>query len=267
MTEKRQHAYTTEDEDPNPAPETSHAERARTLLSLNQIGVLSTHSKICDGFPFGSTMPYALDEAGCPLFLISNMAMHTKNLKADPRASLFVTSLDSVGDPLGAGRLTLVGTSEQVREEVLEKARSAYLSVHENAKYYVDFADFSFWRLVTERLYFVGGFGVMGWVEKTDFDAASPDPLAQFAAGIIEHMNADHEDSMLRIALNEKKIQGSEAVMTSVDRLGFEMRLKTPERIRSVRIAFPGEVRDSDQCRQAFIQLVHQARRDDEATH
>lgn len=267
MTEKRQHAYTTEDEDPNPAPETSHAERARTLLSLNQMGVLSTHSKICEGFPFGSTMPYALDEAGRPLFLISNMAMHTKNLKADPRASLFVTSLDSDGDPLGAGRLTLVGTTEQVPDEDLEKARAAYLALHENAKYYVDFADFSFWRLVTERLYFVGGFGVMGWVEKTDFDAATADPLAQFAAGIIEHMNTDHEDSMLKIALNQKEIQASEAVMTSVDRLGFDIRLKTPDRMRSVRIAFPDEVRDSDQCRQAFIQLAHQARGTDEATN
>ena len=79
MTEQRQHAYTTETEEPNPAPETSYAERARTILSLNQVGVLSTQSNKCEGFPFGSTMPYALNDAGQPLFLISAMAMHTKN--------------------------------------------------------------------------------------------------------------------------------------------------------------------------------------------
>ncbi len=92
MTKQRQHAYTTKTEEPNPAPETSHAERARTMLSLNQVGVISTHSKKCQGFPFGSTMPYALDDAGRPLFLISSMAMHTQNLKADPHASLSVTT-------------------------------------------------------------------------------------------------------------------------------------------------------------------------------
>ena len=84
MTEQRQHAYTTETEEPNPAPETSYAERARTILSLNQVGVLSTNSNKCEGFPFGSTMPYALDDAGRPLFLISAMAMHTKNTFTRP---------------------------------------------------------------------------------------------------------------------------------------------------------------------------------------
>ena len=103
MAEQRQHAYTTETEETNPAPETSYAERARTMLSLNQVGVLSTHSNKCEGFPFGSTMPYALDDAGRPLFLISAMAMHTKNLQADPHASLFVTVPEAQSDPLGFG--------------------------------------------------------------------------------------------------------------------------------------------------------------------
>jgi len=144
MTKQRQHAYTTETEEPNPAPETSYAERSRTMLSLNQVGVLSTNSNKCEGFPFGSTMPYALDDAGRPLFLISTMAMHTKNLQADPRASLFVTVAEAQSDPLGAGRMTLIGTAEPVPTDDLAEARAAYLARHENAKYYVDFADFSF---------------------------------------------------------------------------------------------------------------------------
>jgi putative heme iron utilization protein len=70
---------------------------------------LSTLSRKQPGFPFGSVMPYGLDEPGRPLFLISTMAMHTQNLKADSRASLLVTQDGGDGDPLGASRVTLVG--------------------------------------------------------------------------------------------------------------------------------------------------------------
>ncbi len=260
MTKQRQHAYTTETEELNPAPETSYAERARTMLSLNQVGVLSTHSNKCAGFPFGSTMPYALDDAGRPLLLISTMAMHTKNLQANPHASLFVTVPDAQSDPLGAGRMTLIGKAEPVPEEDLAAARAAYLACHENAKYYVDYEDFSFWRLNPVDLYFVGGFGVMGWIEHSDFEQAVPDPLAEAAADILEHMNNDHASAMIDIARHEKGVSASEAKMTAVDRLGFHLRLKTPERVRSVRIGFPNEVRSSDECRNALVAMVKQAR-------
>src|SRR3954449_7087061 len=89
-------------------PEPSFAERARTLLYLGRVGGLSTVSRKQPGFPFGSVMPYGLDDHGRPIFLISTMAMHTQNLQADPRASLLVTQ-DDGGDPLGASRVTLLG--------------------------------------------------------------------------------------------------------------------------------------------------------------
>ena len=90
-------------------PEPSFAERARTLVHLRRVGSLSTHSRKQPGFPFGSVMPYALDDHANPVFLISTMAMHTQNLLADPRSSLLVTQPDAGGDPLGASRVTLAG--------------------------------------------------------------------------------------------------------------------------------------------------------------
>ncbi len=260
MTEPRQHAYTNETEEPNPAPETSYAERTRTLLFLNQVGVLSTQSKKQKGFPFGSTMPYALDSSGRPLFLISSMAMHTKNLLADPHASLYVCDSEAHSDPLGAARMTLIGNAEPIPPDDIATARGAYLARHENAKYYVDFADFSFWRLNPIDLYFIGGFGVMGWIEVSDFQKAFPDPLAEAAPGILEHMNQDHAPAMIEIAQHAKGISASEAKMTAVDRLGFHLRLKTPERIRSVRIGFTEEVHTAEECRQTLVAMVKQAR-------
>ena len=84
-------------------PEPTYAERARTLIHLGRIGSLSTLSLQQQGFPFGSVMPYGLDDRGRPIFLISTMAMHTQNVQADSRASLLVTQPDATGDPLGAG--------------------------------------------------------------------------------------------------------------------------------------------------------------------
>ena len=259
-TKTREHSYTTEPEDINPAPETSYAERARTIAATNGQGVLSTHSNKVEGFPFGSTMPFALDAKGRPIFLISGMAMHTQNLAKNARGSLFITVPEAQTDPLGAARLTLVGSATKVPESDLESARETYLARHENAKYYVDFKDFSFWRLDVIELYFVGGFGVMGWVTSSDYATAESDPLAESAGGIIEHMNADHEAAMLDIAKHMKKITASEAKMTSVDRLGFHVRLKTTERVRSVRIGFPGEVKTAGDCRKVLMAMVKEAR-------
>src|ERR1700726_4312861 len=133
----RQHAYSGP---PLPQlPEPSHAERTRTLLSLATVGTLSSVSRKHSGFPFGSLMPYALDPAGRPIFLISTMAMHTQNLKADPRASLFVTQPAPDGDVLGAARVTLVGSVLQLSEAEKPAARTLYLKAHPNSQYWVDF--------------------------------------------------------------------------------------------------------------------------------
>ena len=262
MAKTRQHSYTTTEHDPNPAPETSYAERSRTLLHLGKVGVLSTHSQKQEGFPFGSVMPYALDAAGSPLLLISSMAMHTQNLVGDPRASLFVTVPEAKegGDPLGAARLSVIGEASKVPKAELESVREVYLSRHENARYWVDFKDFAFYRMEVVDLYFVGGFGVMGWVEKDEFSRADPDPLAEAASGILAHMNADHAEALVHIARNVKGIEAEEAKMTAVDRLGFHVRLETPKRVRSVRIGFPFEVRSSQDCRTALVGMVKEAR-------
>src|ERR1700723_3058390 len=82
----------------------------------------------------------------------------------------------------------------------LPEARRAYLDRHANSRYWVDFEDFSFYRMDVLDVYYVGGFGVMGWVQAPEYDQAQPDPLADAAAGIVEHMNADHKDALILLA-------------------------------------------------------------------
>ena len=194
----RKHAEPAPASDQPAIPEPSYAERARTLMHLGRVGSLSTLSRKQPGFPFGSVMPYGLDEQGRPIFLISTMAMHTQNLKADARASLLVTQDDAGDDPLGASRVTLVGNVAPIAKTEVGAARSLYLGRHANSRYWVDFEDFSFYRMDVVDIYFVGGFGVMGWVSASEYASGKPDPLADSMAGIIQHMNADHKDEIGR---------------------------------------------------------------------
>ncbi|MBI4609600.1 MAG: DUF2470 domain-containing protein [Candidatus Rokubacteria bacterium] len=243
-----------------PAPEPTYAERARTLVYLGRAGTLSTLSVKHPGHPFASLMPYALDERGRPIFLISAMAMHTQNLQADPRASLLVTQPGWTGDPLAAGRVTLMGEALPLAKPDAGAGRAAYLARHPNAAYWVDFEDFGFYRLEVADVYFVGGFAAMDWVSAEAYREARPDPLADAAAGIVEHMNRDHPDALLTLARVRAGATADEASMVSVDRLGFKLRLRSGQRLYSVRIAFPREVTTPEFARAAFIEMLRTAR-------
>src|SRR5437660_9129957 len=129
----RKHAGVGPASDEPTVPEPSFSERARTLMYLGRIGSLSTLSRKQPGFPFGSVMPYGLDDHGRPIFLISTMAMHTQNLRADARASLLVTQDDSGGDPLGASRVTLVGNVRPLQEPEVAESHELYLARDGNA--------------------------------------------------------------------------------------------------------------------------------------
>jgi len=242
-----------------PVPEPTLAERGRTLIELGRIGTLSTHSRKQPGFPFGSVMPYAPDQQGRPVFLISNMAMHTQNLKADARASLLVMQ-EGGDDPLGAARITLVGEALPVPAAETGAVRELYLGRHENARYWVDFDDFGFYRLRPADVYFIGGFGVMGWVTADEYAGSEPDPLANFSAGILRHMNQDHAEALVLLAHAAGEAGAEAASMTAVDRLGFHLRLRSGERMHGARIAFPREVRDNAEVRAVLVEMTRAAR-------
>jgi putative heme iron utilization protein len=202
-------------------------------------------------------MPYAADPLGRPVFLISSMAMHTQNLRQDARASQLITQPDVSGDPLGAARVTLLGAAAEVPAA---DVRDLYLSRYENAKYWQDFTDFAYFRLEVSGVYFIGGFGVMGWISAEDYQNAAPDPLAEAAPGIIQHMNADHAAALLLIARNYAGEAADEAAMTAVDRLGFHLRLKSGDRVHGRRVAFLREVKNSGDARSVLVEMVRQAR-------
>jgi putative heme iron utilization protein len=158
---------------------------------------------------------------------------------------------------ISAARVTILGTTAEVPAA---EVRDLYLSRYENARYWQEYTDFAYHRLEVSSVYFIGGFGVMGWVPADEYTNARPDPLAETAPEIIRHMNADHTDALLLIARRFAGEAATEVSMTAVDRLGFHLRLKTADRVHGRRVAFPREVGNKDEARAVFVEMVLEAR-------
>jgi putative heme iron utilization protein len=109
-------------------------------------------------------------------------------------------------------------------------------------------------------VYYVGGFGVMGCVPASEYYGASPDPLADSAMGIIQHMNADHAATLIVLAKTFAGVDAQEAAVTSVDRLGFNVSLKTEDGTHGGRIAFLREVSNPAAVRDVLAEMPERAR-------
>jgi putative heme iron utilization protein len=122
--------------------------------------------------------------------------------------------------------------------------------------HWVDFDDFAFWRLDVADVYFVGGFGAMDWLTVPGYETARPDPLADAAPGIIEHMNRDHADALVLYARVLGQLAAEAAEMVAVDRLGFKLRVRAADGLHARRIGFPREVASAEQCRVVLIEML-----------
>ena len=239
-------------------PTPTHAERARTLVAQITTGTLCTLAADPEGYPYGSFVTVGFDGAN-PVFLVSTMAEHTRNLQRDPRASLLVAEGGSE-DPLANGRVTLLGLCTRVEGDG-GTARDAFLGTHPNAAYYVDFGDFAFWKLQVASIRYIGGYGRMSWVEAADWHAAEPDPLGASAADIVVHMNDDHAEAMvLYCRAFSRATEITAASMTGVDRYGFEMSAVTADGPRPVRLAFTEPVETPEEARAALVAMLKTAR-------
>jgi heme oxygenase (biliverdin-IX-beta and delta-forming) len=138
---------------------------ARDVLRRCHFGALASHSVRLAGYPFVSHVPLALDGGGRPVMLLSRLAEHTRNLAADPRASLMVSPPGE--DPQAQPRLTLLGDIGPI--EVSATLRERYLRYHPDGADYLGFGDFRFYRLEPQRVRLVGGFARAGWIEPAEW--------------------------------------------------------------------------------------------------
>ncbi|MEQ1612583.1 MAG: pyridoxamine 5'-phosphate oxidase family protein [Hyphomicrobiaceae bacterium] len=144
------------------------ATEAQALVIAGGTGALGTLDRQ-SGTPYVSLVTVACTPDGAPVLLLSGLAMHTRNLIADSRASLLYSAGRGADDPLTLARVTLLGTLERTSDAA---ARAAYLLRHPQASDYADFGDFAFYLLKIERAHFIGGFGRIVELSRSDFAGA-----------------------------------------------------------------------------------------------
>lgn len=228
------------------------AEAARLLVARNHQGIMSTLSEELDGHPFGSVVAFAPDQRGMPNILISSIAEHTRNIKADPRVSLTLTEPGADGQALG--RVTLVGRA--LPTDATDEVTSRYYARFPQAASYHQAHDFAFYRIEVSRVRYIGGFGRIHWLESGDVCRRNPFDVAS-EQRMIAHMNADHVDAMREYC----RMAGVEAGtatprMSAIDAEGFDLMLDK----LLVRIPFEAPVATPDEVRKAMVAMVRRAR-------
>ena len=236
----------------------SAAEEARTIAASTNTGTLA--SLTATGDPWASFVTYGL-LAGAPVLCVSNLAEHGRNLSGDPRASIAIVAAATDSDPLANSRITLAGVVERPGADELAAARQAHLDAVPAAKYYVDYSDFTLWVLRVDRVRWVGGYGRMDSATGPDYSVAEPDPIQPVALGAIEHLNADHADSL---ALMAKTLGGYPdtiaATCTGADRYGLDLKITTERGIAYRRVSYAERLESADQLRAAAVELTRRAR-------
>src|SRR5471032_3413778 len=171
-------------------------ELARSLLRRRRQGALATLMR-GSGDPYCSLVNVASHCDGSPILLISRLALHTQNILGDARVSLMLDER-AEGDPLEGARIMLAGRAEEAAAADLEILRRRYLNAHPSAEVFVDFKDFSFFRIRPAAAHLVAGFGRIVDLKPAQFltDISDAAALLEAEPGAIAHMNEDHRDAM-----------------------------------------------------------------------
>ena len=229
---------------------------ARSLLRRSRQGALATLMP-GSGDPYCSLVNVASHCDGSPILLISRLALHTQNILGDARVSLMLDER-AEGDPLEGARIMLAGRAVQASDAEEAVLRRRYLNAHPSAEVFVNFKDFSFFRIRPAAAHLVAGFGRIVDLTPEQFLTEISDAAALLEAeqGAVEHMNADHRDAM---NLYATKLLGAEEAdwrCTGCDPDGMDMQSGA----RTLRLEFPERVTDATALRKMLVRLAGQAR-------
>jgi heme iron utilization protein len=208
---------------------------AKKLLREARSGALATLMPD-SGDPYCSLVNVATTIDGAPVLLLSKLALHTKNLLADTRASLMLDERKE-GDPLEGARVMLMGRCVKDADTATP---IAYLRRHPDAEMYANFSDFSFYRMEISRVHLVAGFGRIVDLKPRDVltEIADANALVEAQADAIAHMNTDHADACRLYATRLLGAADGDWKCVGIDPEGIELqngrvalRLQFPKRI------------------------------------
>lgn len=235
-------------------------EEVRTVLHHSLRGMLSTFSQKHEGYPSGSMVDIACDDNGFPILAVSSLAVHTKDLLANPRCSLLVAK-----DPEDRTDLviTVHGDAVPVTASDRDDIRAAYLTRHPDA-FWVDFGDFQFMRIEPKVVRFVSGVATAilgsGEYSKEEFRLAKVDPIYQYSKPISSHMNQDHADDTKLIVHYSTSVPVDFAHILDVDSLGFNVKAGYQGSTFKIRIPFSRPAADRKDVKTLIVEMLQAAR-------
>ncbi|MFZ2157754.1 MAG: DUF2470 domain-containing protein [Bradyrhizobium sp.] len=229
---------------------------ARSLLRRSRQGALAT-LMTGSGDPYCSLVNVASAPDGSPILLISRLALHTRNILGDSRVSLMLDER-AEGDPLEGARIMLLGRAEEAGAEQGALLRRRYLNAHPSAEGFVDFKDFSFFRILPSGMHLVAGFGRIVDLRPDQFltDTSDAGALVEAEQDAIDHMNADHRDAT---KLYATRLLGAEALdwlCTGCDPGGLDLQAGS----KTLRLDFPERVTGPGELRKMLVRLAGEAR-------
>lgn len=246
--------------DPGEQPRLSAADQARTIVAGDNVCTLATLTS--DGDPWASVIQYAALEDGSIAMSLSRLALHGRNLAADPRASIALAGPVPEGhDPGDSGRVTIAGKVIEPEGDQLEAAQRAYFDAIPWSETYTAFGDFTLYILEAEKVRWVGGFGRMNSSTPEQYRAGEVDPTAKSADYAVKHMNEDHADALLAMAQAfSGHSDATSATALRADRYGLDLALETPRGKTPARVTFLERVEEADGLRKATVDITRAAR-------
>ncbi len=202
------------------------------------------------GYPFGTLVDFASDGGGYPLFCLSPLAIHTRNVLEDPRTSLVVEMPGWAG--LANARVTIFGEVYALPPDLQPAARAIFEAKHNAAgagggaggNWGSGAATFFRMHRLSD-IYFVGGFGTVSWVDPAEYAAAAPDAVAaNEPAATLRALNETHGPALRTLLARRRSgapshpggalsspappaaAAADDAAFISVDRLGADVRVR-----------------------------------------
>jgi putative heme iron utilization protein len=239
-----------------PSPDFDATKAARSLLRRSRQGALAT-LMTGSGDPYCSLVNVASHADGSPILLISRLALHTQNILGDPRVSLMLDER-AEGDPLAGSRIMLAGRAEQAGGDDPGIFRRRYVNAHPSAEAFVNFKDFSFFRIRPKTAHLVAGFGRIVDLKPEQFltEISDAGALLEAEQGAIDHINADHRDALNLYATRLLGADAADWRCTGCDPDGLDLQAGSA----TLRLDFPERVTGPGELRKMLVRLADEAR-------
>ncbi|GBG66671.1 hypothetical protein CBR_g66806 [Chara braunii] len=210
------------------------------------------------GYPFGSLVDFACDATGHPIFCLSPLAIHTRNLLSDPRSTLVVQIPGWSG--LANARVTLFGDVHPLPVDDQARAQQLYLAKNLHGPSH-QWGNFNFFRMdLISDIYFVGGFGTVAWVDYAEYASVRPDKIATTnAEDTLQSLNNKfslYVKQLLKVDLCQEI---DDAAIISIDGKGIDIRVRQGARFNIQRMAFETHVDSLDEATCELDRIIHRA--------